>query len=463
MKMSKRIALAAIIAGLATPWIPNEAVAEQPSGPVQHAIRLSDTSSGVQQVAFFDSVAGCDCGSTTCDGECLEDACDDGMGCDLGGGLFADGPLGNCCLGEPLQLLGDCCGVSAGGWVQMGYHDQNLPLTFNARKHDYQLHQAWMYFEKSVDGSDGFDLGGRLDYVYGTDAPDTQAFGIDNNHWDNQWDNGPDYGHAIPQLYGEAAYGDWSVKAGHFFTIIGYEVVTAPDNFFYSHAYTMYNSEPFTHTGALATYTASEDVELYGGYVMGWDSGFEDNGDAFLGGGSVQLTDDISIINTVIAGRFTDKGVDNNERGIMNSLIATMQLTEKTSWVIQNDILDTEDADGNNLRQTAGINQYLFHQANDCLGFGARLEWWSVDADSSGLFGGDSIALPGELEGDFDIYNITLGANIRPHANVIIRPEIRWDWVFGDENDLADADFNILDNPNDDNQTTFGIDSVFLF
>ncbi len=95
----------------------------------------------------------------------------------------------------------------------------------------------------------GFDIGGRIDYIYGTDGPDTQAFGIDNDHWDNGWDNGNDYGSAIPQLYMEAGYGDLSVKVGHFYTIIGYEVVQAPDNFFYSHAYTMYNSEPFTHTG----------------------------------------------------------------------------------------------------------------------------------------------------------------------------------------------------------------------
>ena len=56
------------------------------------------------------------------------------------------------------------------------------------------------------------------------------------------------------KLYFEAGYGDLTVKIGHFYTIIGWEVVTAPDNFFYSHAYTMYNSEPFTHTGVLATY-----------------------------------------------------------------------------------------------------------------------------------------------------------------------------------------------------------------
>ncbi len=51
------------------------------------------------------------------------------------------------------------------------------------------------------------------------------------------------------------------LKVGHFYTIIGYEVVTAPDNFFYTHAYTMQYGEPFTHTGVLATYNANDQLQ----------------------------------------------------------------------------------------------------------------------------------------------------------------------------------------------------------
>ena len=79
----------------------------------------------------------------------------------------------------------------------------------------------------------------------------------------------PTTAHAIPQLYVEAGYGDLSVKAGHFYTIIGYEVVQATGNFFYSHAYTFNFSEPFTHTGVLATYNASDDVTDLG-WLHAW-------------------------------------------------------------------------------------------------------------------------------------------------------------------------------------------------
>ena len=395
------------------------------------------------------SGAGCDCGDSACGGGCGDDC----------GGLLSSQPLQRGSLGDPFELLGGCCGWKAGGWLQMGYHNKNLSL-FNSRKNDFQVHQTWLYFEKTVDTTNGFDWGGRVDYVYGTDAQDTQAFGVDNNHWDNQWDNGPDYGHALPQVYGEVGYGDFTAKIGHFYTIIGHEVVTAPDNFFYSHAYTMYNSEPFSHTGALLTYSMGEDIDVFGGYALGWDSGFEDNGDAFLGGSSVQLTDDINITSTLIGGRFADKA-NASERGIMSSTVASIQLTQKLAYIFQTDYLDTEDAAGNTVRETFGINQYFIREFGDRFSVGARLEWWNVNASSTGFYGDNATVT--DLPGDLDVYAITLGMNIRPHANIIFRPEIRWDWVDAPSAGLAAADVSLLDDLGDDDQTTFGIDTIILF
>ena len=143
------------------------------------------------------SYSDCDCGMPDCgcDAGDMSDSCDCGEsncdgGCGNGGGILSNG-AGKCCnLGEPISLLGDCCGYSAGGWVQLGYHNMNLPL-FNSRKNELQVQQAWVYAEKAIDTEDGFDIGGRIDYLYGTDSQDTQAFGIDNNHWDNQWGQWP--------------------------------------------------------------------------------------------------------------------------------------------------------------------------------------------------------------------------------------------------------------------------------
>jgi len=346
-------------------------------------------------------------------------------------------------------------------------HSAALPL-FNSRPDEVQLHQQWLYAERAIDTSSGFDIGGRMDYIYGTDSQDTQAFGIDNDHWDNGWDNGTDYGHAIPQLYVEAGYGDLSVKAGKFFTIIGWEVVAAPDNFFYSHAYTMYNSEPFTHTGALATYNAADDLTLYGGYVLGWDSGFEDNGDAFLGGVSAGLTDDLTLTYATVAGNFAKGGA---EKGYMHSIVADYAVSDNLQYIIQSDLLDSEDDAGLNVRETFGINQYLIYALNDCWSIGGRFEWWQVQADSTGFVGdgADAAAAAAIVAGgynpadeEFNVYALTAGLNYRPNANVIIRPEVRWDWVDGNTDFLGAIDGPQLED-NDDDQFTFGMDTIFLF
>jgi hypothetical protein len=353
------------------------------------------------------------------------------------------GCLSDCDLGDPWTLFGEHGAWSAGGWLSTGYHSAALPI-FNDRPDEFNLHQAWLWAEKSVDGSNGLDIGGRIDYLYGIDAQNTQAFGKDDGHWDNDWDNG-EYGHAIPQLYGEAAYGDMSVKVGHFYTIIGWEVVQATGNFFYSHAYTFNNSEPFTHTGALATYNASDDLTVWGGYSLGWDSGFKDNGDAFLGGFSLGLTDRLTLIYATTIGTFADDLGGGNtgvrENGYMHSIVADVALTDSLQYVFQSDLLDTDIGVGGVSvpgRETFGINQYLIKTINDCWGVGARFEWWNAEALGAG---------------DSDVYALTLGINHRPHANVMIRPEIRWDWDDDQFVGLEDGD----------EQTTFGVDTIFTF
>ena len=350
----------------------------------------------------------------------------------------------HCDLGDPYSLFGEHCNYSAGGWVQLGYTDKPLPA-FNTYDDHFQLQQAWLWFEKAIDTSCGFDIGGRIDYVYGTDGPNTQAFGTGQRGWDNEWDNGSQYGHAIPQLYLEAGYGDLSVIMGHFYTIIGYEVVPATGNFFYSHAYTFNFSEPFTHTGALAKYTPNDDVTVWAGYSLGIDSGFDDNGDSFLGGISLALTDDLTFTYATSAGRLIEPWsgvtapINLAITGYQHSIVADYQVTDSLNYVFQSDVLESDFSDGTNARDTVGINQYLIKTINDCWGVGGRFEWWNVETGPAA---------------DQDLYALTLGVNYRPHANVIMRPEVRFDW--------DDDGFGALEN-GDDDQTTFAFDTIITF
>lgn len=281
---------------------------------------------------------------------------------------------------------------------------------FNSSPNRLNLHQQWFYLEKEADGSEGLDWGFRADLMYGIDADDTQAFGNHPGRYDylNGWDHGQ-YGWALPQLYGEVAYKDVSIIAGHFYTLLGYEVVTAPDNFFYSHAFTMYNSEAFTHTGVLATYAASDNVELYGGWTLGWDTGFDqlDGGSNFLGGASVSLLDDVTVTYILTVG---DLGLIGD--GYTHSIVADIALTDKLNYVLQSDLVSTTNPVGTPTGtnyDTIGVNQYLIYTVNDHLGVGSRMEWWKADGTS--------------------YYEMTYGVNVKPHANLVIRPEVRYQWA----------------------------------
>ena len=407
-----------------------------------------------------DCSSSCDCGEPTCGSESSE--CDEMFNCDSGcdsgcnsacGGFSCCSLLGDGELGDPWTLKGAIApswGIDFGGWTQAGYHSENTRLSavdndalaFNDHPDRLNLHQQWFWMEKVADGSEGLDWGFRADFMYGTDAAKTQAFGNDPGNFDfqNGWDRGGGYGYAMPQIYGEIAAGDLAVKIGHFYTLIGYEVVTAPDNFFYSHALTMFNSEPFTHTGAIATYSGMDNIELYGGWTAGWDTGFDqvNSGSNFLGGFSATLSDDVSFTYISTAGNFGARS--NGQDGYSHSMVLDMTLTEDLNYVFQSDLLHIDNPDGTlGANDQVGVNQYLFYTLSDRWAAGARIEWWKTDG--------------------FSHHEMTYGLNYKAHANLTFRPEIRYDWVPSD----AAAVNTGFANADAYNETTFGMDAIFTF
>lgn len=336
-------------------------------------------------------------------------------------------------------------GMDAGGWVSLGWHSDSNDL-FNSNPDNLNVHQAWLFAEKvatSENGETGF--GFRFDALYGTDAGDTVSFGngVDRNGNPRGFDagsnfqKGSDYGFALPQAYVEAASGDWSVKAGHFYTLIGYEVVGAPGNFFYSHAITMYNSEPFTHTGVLASYAASDDTTYYGGWTAGWDTGFDQfaEGSNFLGGVSTSLSDDVALAYMTTIGDFGARG----NGGFMQSVILDVALAEDLNYVFQSDLLHV----GSTGEDHFGINQYLFYTVDDQLSLGGRFEWWKSDAITGYAPHGGTAPTSGSVSH----FEATFGANYLIAPNLMLRPEYRYDWSEG-------ADYN---------QGILGIDLVATF
>ncbi|NUQ64322.1 MAG: porin [Pirellulales bacterium] len=337
----------------------------------------------------------------------------------------------------PRTLFPAECETRIGGWVQAGYHSGSDEL-FNDRPDTLNLHQSWLWIENSVDGENGLDIGYRADILYGIDGADTQAFGNPPGPWDfqNGWDHGAQ-SWAMPQLYGQFAYCNLSAKIGHFYTPVGYEVVQAPGNFFYSHALTHYNTEPFTHTGVLTTYKASEQIEVYAGWTLGWDTGFErlDGGSNWLGGVAVQLAERLKMTYMSTAGDLGWRG-----EGYSHSLIFDWTISDRWHYVFESDMIASNGIvaveDGVEIFQPGisddqiGINQYLFYTISPKLAAGVRAEWWKSDGVS--------------------FNEVTYGVNLKPHPNFVVRPEVRHQWCPTDEFDFED-------------RTVFGIDGYVTF
>ncbi len=319
------------------------------------------------------------------------------------------------------------------GWIEGGYHNKLEPLSqqngdvlsFNDVPHRFHARQCYAYIEKTVDTEENcLDWGFRADVLYGTDAQKTQAFGnaLDANGlprgWDNDWDNGV-YGWALPQAYVDVGYGDLLVRAGHFYTKMGYETVTATGNFFFSHALTHFNSEPFTHTGAYAEYKVNDDLTVMSGWALGWDTGFAsfDNSHLYHGGFTYKLHEDVTFIYMNCIGDFGRRG----SSGYYQSVILDTKLSEKWQWVSHSDVLRINDAPNNGGHlgddATSWVN-YLFYNHSDCWQFGTRAEWWKGNLPS-----------PPYADPSFGShYGITYGLHYRPHANFVIRPEMRHYW-----------------------------------
>lgn len=391
------------------------------------------TDCGCATAAPVASSCGCETGCSS--GGCRLSGLGSRLGSDCKSPLCQIGnlfPRNECELGDPWTLFGRGCDepkLNIGGWIQVGGYTDNNDLFFDGQDDRVNLHQGWMFVEKVAEAGDNGEMGFgfRFDAMYGTDADDTQAFGNTTDGGGNLrgWDNGPNftrgggYGWALPQAYIEMAKNDWSVKVGHFYTLIGYEVVTAPDNFFYSHAMTMFNSEPFTHTGAVATYNASDDLTVYGGWTLGWDTGFDqlNNGSSFLGGFSTTLTEDASFTYITTFGDFGWRGSD----AYSHSMVLDTTLTENVNWVLQSDLLRV----GSTGEDNVGLNSYMFYTCNERLSFGSRTEWWKGDSLTGYAPHGGTLPAGG---GSHSYYASTYGMNYKINSNLIMRPEYRYDY-----------------------------------
>jgi hypothetical protein len=372
-------------------------------------------------------------------------------------------------------------GVIVGGWANGGItynaaapdNNFNGPVTFADRSGEFQLNQLNMFIQRAVAAEgDAWDVGGRVDVMFGTDAIFTQAYGVpaldvntglplNRNHWDLNLLGSNDnrfYDLALPQAYLEAYApigNGLNIKAGHFYTPIGYETVPAPDNFFYTHAYTMQYGEPFTHTGVLGNYAVDKNWAVMGGAVTGsatggWDGGWDKQLGNWAGIAGTTWTSDDKGTSANISGTYGATSEHSSQSWGLYSIVLKHNITDKTHLILQHDhgyankVLAASPVGTPVDAEWYGINTHLYYDVNETVTAGVRGEWFRdqngfrvcspgrVAAATNGA--GSSFAAGGNFVATCaaaSYYAVTAGLTWKPTTWLNLRPNVRYDWADG--------------------------------
>lgn len=378
-----------------------------------------------------------------------------------------------------------------GGWIHGGATLNpsqsggfNGPVIFADQANKFQLNQFNLFMRRSV-VSEGktWDFGGRFDFMFGTDAIFTQAFGVptfDVNDGTplkrSEWDlnlccaSTRTYGIALPQAFFEAYIpigNGLNVKLGHFYTPTGFETVPAPDNFFYTRAYTLNVGEPFTHTGMLATYQANANWQILGGPLTGsatggWDAGWDRQLSNWSGLGGFTWTSDNQATSFHLSGTYGETSARSSEIWGFYNIVFKHRITPKTLLVLHHVYGHAGGVLLNNLKYTNAIKDaewfsalvHLYYDLTDNVSIGARGEWYRDEegfrnpspfriAAATNVVNGATVSYAGNpstvTATPADYYNVTLGLNWRAAKTLkltwnalkrlTIRPNIRYDRV----------------------------------
>ena len=370
-------------------------------------------------------------------------------------------------------------GFSTFGWIEAGIGANNWGSPFNGpvvmadRSWQGQVNQMYLATERKAetDGS-GWDWGGRVDLLMGTDYVFTTARGLDAHLYPEyaienvaSWAFSKDYGLAMPQLYGDVAYNDINIRLGHCYCITGYETVPAISNFFYTHVYSMMY-QPFTLTGAIGSWKPDDTLTVYAGIHDGWNN-FSDpmplqgpwaivnqsypgaaSTAAFIGGAIFKSEDgeqSLAVIGTSgnelspLGSQPTDGSLVGNRTLV--STVYTNTLTDRLTYVIQGDTAWQFNSalPAGNLGQQPGLAQWysfaqwVFWKFNDRWTGGVRLEYFRDNNGYLFYLPFRNVAEannPGYYASGFagNFWDLTVGLNYRPTRRWVLRPELRYDW-----------------------------------
>lgn len=349
---------------------------------------------------------------------------------------------------KPLQNLG----INIYGWVEGGY-TANLrdnagskpglltrPAGFGTELgNHFELNQVAIRIEKLVDAKK-FDVGGLIEANFGTD--DQGPGGVEANGFEYQTPG--DNPGEVPHMNFTQGYVDVNlpvgnglkIRAGQFYTLIGYESIDPRGNPFYSHS-RLFDAEPLINDGVLAFYNLNDQWAIEGGVTRGWNQATEDNNGSPDGIGEISYTPNKQwsfILNAEVGPE------DNNDTSHYRTLIepiANYQMTDALKLSAEGLYIYDGGANGDAAAgvshaygDTYGVALYGQYVINDYFTANLRGEWLHTYAGE-----GLDNAPTGFGEGvpTLNGYDITIGVTITPMPkdpilqNISIRPEFRYD------------------------------------
>jgi hypothetical protein len=381
------------------------------------------------QAAFFDRFCG----------PCDEVACNpcDEIACDPCGALNGCGPqAGKWFLNGHMEAgffanAHGATNIYGGSGSRTLTSSGNSDWLMNTKHTGAQINQVYISAGRSVDGRRGLDIGGTVDFTWGSDAWIVQAAGMEHStgHWDASLDGGRwgtgDYYSAFAQAYAEIAYGRWNVKAGKMHLPFGIDSYKSTDNFLYTWSPT---SEVVPHVGTavLTTYTLNNRLSVFGGWGQADQIGETSNDNAVLGGFNFQVNKRHNLRYAFAVGENKYQPVmimvGDKEKYFVQSLGVTSKigkrLTNTFDWSYHTRTGKFGGGAENSAYTYALMNE-LVYCVNKRWAFGTRF----------GVLGGGDAGNDLFNVAGVDLYTVSLGANWTPNQWLTVKPEVRYDWT----------------------------------
>lgn len=304
----------------------------------------------------------------------------------------------------------------------------------------FRLDIVGLTLQKATDPSQGFSAGYTANVILGPDAVNySDAMGLGSDEFSLQ--------SAHVDLYAPVGNG-LNITAGHFDTIVGYEVIAPAANGNYTRSYG-FNTEPFTHTGVKLDYEVNDIVAVTAGV-------------ANAAGG----------INSISSRPTVVGGTDFEALSVMGAISITLDDNagalegSNIYFAVVNGTPDFGGADVTHYfasltlpTAASGLDLGFSWDYRESAGYAAAYGLYAAYAPENSEF---SVNLRGEyassnngyfgLDGnDEDIYAITGTLNYNLWENVLTRLEIRYDWdaaagAFGDPGSMDDDQWLIALN-----------------